>query len=239
MLSIIIPTYNEIQNLKEFMELTINILNGSEYELIIVDDNSPDGTGILADNLQKKYSNIKVLHRKKKFGIASAIIDGANIACGDIIATINADFQHPAKYLTIMLKYMNKFDVVIASRYVKNSNIQSLGALRYILSRAAIYITYLFAPKISRIKDPLSGLFAFKREVIKNIQINTNSSKCLIHILGKGSYNSFIELPYSFNKRKEGISKLSFKDCLAYFRDLTTIRPKLSKATFQYKSLES
>src|SRR3989338_8361799 len=127
MLSIIIPTYNEAENLEEFIRILEGSLVALEYEIIIVDDNSPDGTGTLAELLNKRYNNISVIHRPKKIGFASAIIEGARVSRGDVIITLDADFQHPIEYLPIMVEKINKFDIVIGSRYISGGRIEGLS----------------------------------------------------------------------------------------------------------------
>lgn len=220
MLSIVIPTYNEIQNLQDFIELTIRTLDDQAHEIIIVDDNSPDGTGVVADRLKDRYGSIKVIHRAKKLGIASAIIEASKIALGSIIVTLNADFQHPPRYLKKIIRYIPEYDVVIASKYSEHSDIKDWRYLRYIASKIATYLVYFFIPKLSGIRDPLSGYFAFRRPVIEKVSVNTYSSKCLMHILVKGTYKNVIEIPYSFQRRRYGTSKFSFIDCITFFKDL-------------------
>lgn len=220
MLSIIIPTYNEAKNLKEFVEVLRQTLSRFEYEIIIVDDSSPDGTGKLADSLKQSYANIRVLHRFKKMGSGSAIIDGTRIAIGDIIATLNSDFQYPAEYLLTMIKQINEFDIVIGSRYVTGGGTQEWSWWRAIISRTATFLAHILIPKSRQIKDPLSSFFVLKRTVINNAVIKPVGFKCLLEVLVKGSYDRVIEIPYIFQKRKAGKSKTSFMDCFIYLYHL-------------------
>lgn len=230
MLSIVIPTYNEIQNLQDFIELTIRTLDDQAHEIIIVDDNSPDGTGVVADRLKDRYSSIKVIQRAKKLGIASAIIEASRIARGSVIITLNGDFQHPPQYLKKIIRYIPEYDLVIASKYSKHSDIKDSRFLRYIASKIATYLVYFFIPKLSGIRDPLSGYFAFRKTVIKNVSMNHYSSKCLMHILVKGAYKNVIEIPYSFQRRRHGTSKFSLFDCFTFLKDLSI----LSQNPFQH-----
>ena len=117
-MSIIIPTYNESNNIEELIErLEIALLN-INFEIIIVDDDSPDDTGYIAKNMKKKFNNIIVVIRKNKKGLSSAILDGINISSGKYVAVMDADLQHPPEILMNMyIKILNNKDIIIASRY--------------------------------------------------------------------------------------------------------------------------
>ena len=116
-LSIIVPTYNEVESLPFLADRIHACLCDFDYELIIVDDNSPDGTGALAEELAKEKP-IKVVHREGKLGLASAVIDGFNQASGDVLGVIDADLQHPPEYIPELFRAIDGADIVIASRYV-------------------------------------------------------------------------------------------------------------------------
>ncbi|MEM2741513.1 MAG: glycosyltransferase, partial [Nitrososphaeria archaeon] len=119
-LSIIIPTYNERENIGRLIEMIIESLNGIDFEIIVVDDNSPDGTGEFVEQLSNELANLKVIHRPGKLGLSSAILDGASIAQGYAIGVIDADLQHPPQILKEMFsKILEGYDVVVASRYIK------------------------------------------------------------------------------------------------------------------------
>lgn len=228
MLSIVVPTYNEANNLLEFYKTISESLQGIEHEIIIVDDASPDKTGELAEWLHNFYGNIKVIHRPRKMGTASAIVDGLDFASGDIICTINADLQHPPKHLTFMLELIDKYDVVVASRYTDGGRGEGESFWRLVTSKVAGGLARILLPKVKGIKDPMSGYFMFKRRVIENAHINPKSCsnstsvgvKLLLEILVKGSYDKTTEVPYVFKKRNEGKSKFSLKDCFIYLRQL-------------------
>jgi dolichol-phosphate mannosyltransferase len=223
MVSIIIPTYQEAENLPRLITAIENSLAGIEHELIVVDDNSPDGTGKLAEELAQKHRNLKVVHRQDKKGVASAIVDGIKIATGQIIGTLNADRQHPAELLPIMLKQIETHDVVIASRYLKKGRSNDSFWRRFV-SRGAITMAHLLIPSSRGASDPMSGFFLFKRSVPEGATVLSRPAsatistgiKFLLELLATGHYTSFIEVPYTFRRRQSGQSKFELRDYTAY-----------------------
>ena len=122
--SVVVPTYNEAENIKKLVPLLDSILKDYNYEIIIVDDNSPDGTAEVAKKLAEQYP-VKVLVREKKLGLASAILCGFMNANGDVLGVIDADLQHPPELLGEMAKKIEDgYDIVIASRYVEGGGIE-------------------------------------------------------------------------------------------------------------------
>ncbi len=223
MLSIVVPTYKEAENLSRFTTAVRSSLNTTEYELIIVDDNSPDGTGEVAEALAYRYGNIKVIHRERKLGVASAIAEGVKIASGDVIGTLNVDMQHPPQLLPLMLEQARGHDIVIASRYIDTGH--NKGSFwRGLVSRGAGTIAHLLLPRIRSVKDTMSGFFLFKKEVITDTQVLSTipsgnisiGAKFLLQLLVKGHYDSVVEVPYTFEKRKGEKSKFSLRDYFAY-----------------------
>ena len=231
MLSIIVPTYEEAENLPEFIEAVRNSLEDTEHEIVIVDDNSPDGTGELAESLKDLYGNIKVVHRPRKMGSASAFVSGVKAARGDIIGTLNADFQHPPEYLPTLLKRIDGVDIVIASRYVRGGRVEGWSFWRKIVSKGAGSLARVFLSKVRYIRDPTSTFFVLRRKIIENAQINPVGFKILLEILVKGSYGKTIELPYAFKRRETGRSKFTFKGYFVYLRHLL----HLMKASGEFK----
>lgn len=225
MLSIVVPVYNEVGNIPRFIAAIKYSLYDVEHEIIIVDDNSPDGTGSLAEDLAWKYNNIKVLHRDGKRGVASAIADGVREASGEVICTINADMQHPVEMLPVMFSQIAEHDIVIGSRFVSGGS-SNQRLLRMIVSKGAITLVHLLLRPTRQLKDPISGMFLFKRKVITDNRILPSSSsgnisigvKYLLELLMKGQYNTVKEVPITFEKRNSGKSKFSLKDCYAYLK---------------------
>jgi dolichol-phosphate mannosyltransferase len=220
-LSVIVPTYNERENLKKLVEKTLSSLKGLKFELIIVDDNSPDGTGKLADELASKHKNVKVVHRQGRLGLGTAILDGAKVADGEIMGVMDADMQHPPEVLRTMLEKAEAgADIVIASRYVKGGGVESWSFFREAMSKGAIWLSHLFLPKTRKVEDTQSGYFLFKRHVIENVSLNVKEFKLLVEILAKGKYKEVVEVPYTFKTRAAGKSKLGSKQILSYVKQL-------------------
>jgi dolichol-phosphate mannosyltransferase len=204
--SIIIPTYNERENLPILIESILKSLNQhniTNYEIIIVDDNSPDGTGEIAEQLAKQYKNIKVLHRPAKMGLATAFLDGVKLAKGNIVALMDADLQHPPELLPELYKaILNGYDMAIASRYIKGGGTENWSTKRKIVSKGAIILAHILFPETRKIKDITSGYFA---------------------ILVKAKPKRIIEIPFIFKSRTKGRSKLSSKEFINYLKHLINL----------------
>jgi dolichol-phosphate mannosyltransferase len=215
--SIVIPTYNERENISKLISVLDNILKDLNHEIIIVDDNSPDKTYEIVEELAKKYSNIKLIRRINKKGLASAVVDGFKEAKGNVFIVMDADFQHPPKLILKMVKEIeNGNDIVVGSRYVKGGKIEDWGLLRRIISLGAIFIAKVLFPKVKNVKDCVSGFFALKRDVIENKELNPLGFKILLEILIKGNYKTVKEIPFTFKGRIKGNSNLSKKVIIEY-----------------------
>ncbi len=213
-LSIIIPTYNEAKNLDELVPLINNSLQTTEYELIIVDDNSPDGTGKIAEKLSDKYP-LRTIHRNRKMGLATAVMDGFKIAKGDLFCVMDADLSHPPEKITEMIDFLKKgnADIVVGSRLIEGGRIEKWPFIRRLISFCA---KCLVRP-LTSIKDPMSGFFIIKRNVLKNTQLKPLGYKILLEILVKGRYKKIIEYPFVFKNRTNGKTKLDTKTVFYYF----------------------
>ncbi|MCS7385825.1 MAG: polyprenol monophosphomannose synthase [archaeon GB-1867-005] len=226
-ISIIIPTYNERENLPQLIQRIETAMNNQDHEIIIVDDNSPDGTGQLAEQLAKQYGNIKVIHRFAKMGLATAILTGIKHAEGDIIAVMDADLQHPPELLPKLHQAMLKGnDIAIASRYTKGGKIEGWSLKRKIISKGAIALAHLFLPQTRKIKDPMSGYFTLKKELLQGIELNPTGYKILLEIVAKTKPKKIAEIPYTFKPRTKGKSKLSMKEIAHYIKHLTKLTLK-------------
>ena len=218
MLSIIIPTYNEKENIS-FLVKNLHRIFKRNYELIIVDDNSPDKTGELAEKLSERYP-IYTIHRNER-GLATAVIEGFKHARGDVLCVMDADLQHsPEIVLALTRKLENGADIAIGSRYIKNGGIESWSLKRKIISICAKILAHLLLPRIRTIKDPLSGVFALKKKVINNVLFQPIGYKILLEILIKGNYNRVVEVPYIFKCRERGKSNLRLKEYIDYLKHL-------------------
>ncbi|MFQ6129253.1 MAG: glycosyltransferase [Candidatus Hadarchaeaceae archaeon] len=219
--SIIVPTYNERENLPMLAQGVSKSLKGVKYELIIVDDNSPDGTGKIADELAKKFKNFKALHRREKKGLATAVVYGLKHAYAPTVCVMDADLQHPPEKIPELLtEIKGGADIAIASRYVRKGDVKKWGKRRRFISRGAEFLSRLTVPRTQGLTDPLSGFFAFKQKVISNAKLNPVGFKILLEILVKGTWEKIAEVPYVFGKRVHGKSSLGFGEHFTYLRHL-------------------
>ena len=224
--SIIIPTYNEKGNIEHLLDRIHNsmkIKNGIDYETIVVDDNSPDGTAALIENLSKKYP-IKLVVRKDERGLASAVVTGFKNAKGNIFVVMDADLQHPPEDVPRLIDEIRKgVDISIANRYASKDGFNGLGLHRRIISKGANYPAKILFRKLANINDIQSGFFAFKRDVIKGADLHPMGYKILLEILVLGNYNSIKEISYKFAKRESGETKLGPKVIFEYLAHISTL----------------
>ncbi|MFO8009172.1 MAG: glycosyltransferase family 2 protein [Dehalococcoidia bacterium] len=218
-LSIVVPTYNEVESLPLLAERVHNSLAGLDYELIVVDDNSPDGTGDLAEELAREKP-IKVIHRKGKLGLASAVIEGFRQASGEVLGVIDADLQHPPEQIPELLRAVDKADIVIASRYVRGGGVEEWSFSREFISRVAKIVPHFLFARIRQVKDPLSGFFLFKKDVIEGVSLQPIGYKILLEILVKGNYAEVAEIPYVFRGREKGKSTFNRAEQVNYLKHL-------------------
>lgn len=215
--SIIVPTYKEADNIPELFERLKRALdeNKIDFEIIVVDDNSPDGTAQVArEKMIELGINGKVIVRENERGLSSAVVRGFKESSGDILVVMDADLQHPPEVIPQLVRaVVDGADIAVGSRYVKGGGVENWKWYRKLASIGATYVARVFLPQVRKIKDPVSGLFALKREVIQDVidQLNPLGFKILMEILVKGKYSKVVEVPYVFQPRKAGSSKLSGK----------------------------
>lgn len=209
------PTYNEKENLDELVRRVQQACSsaGLSAELVIVDDNSPDGTGARAEELAKT-ENIKVVHRSGKLGLSSAVLEGFKAAGGSTLVVMDADLSHPPEKIPEMVSKIEsgEADVVVGSRYVKGGSVENWPFTRRIVSKGAT----LLARWLTKVKDPMSGFFALKRSVIDGVPLDPVGYKIGLEILVKGRYAKAAEVPIHFANRKAGKSKLGGGEYLRY-----------------------
>ncbi len=217
MISVIIPTYNEAENIPRLIP---QISKHLRSEIIVVDDNSPDGTADVVRRLSALYP-VKLIVRQKKAGLASAVLDGARQAKGEIIGVMDADLSHPAELLPTMAEQAKRADIVIASRYVSGGAITGWPVYRRAVSKVAT----LLARTVLRIKitDPMSGFFFVKRDLLLRTPIRTSGYKLLLNILVANRGAKVVEIPYTFRERTAGQSKMDRKEIVNYLITLARL----------------
>lgn len=216
--SLVVPTYNEVENIEELCRQLIGVLSPLplEFEIIIVDDDSPDGTWRIAQNLAKEEKRIKVIYRVSEKGLATAVVSGWAKAEGNILGVIDGDLQHPPEVLKAMLGKIisdSDIDIVVASRYTQGGGISNWSLWRTSVSRLATCLSGIFLPRaFKKVKDPMSGCFILKRNVIRDKILKPIGYKILLEVLVKGDYKKVAEVPYIFKERKKGGSKAGMKE---------------------------
>lgn len=218
MISIIIPTYNEADNLEPLVSKIHRILEdvNIDYEIIVVDDNSPDNTAQLAHILSESYP-IKVNVRKKDRGLSKSVVAGFNLAKGEICVVMDADLSHPAEKIPHMMRPIleNRCDVTVGSRYMQGGGFENLPFHRKMTSRIAGYM----AKGITSLSDPTSGFMAIRKSMIDQIDIDPLGWKIVLEVVVKAEPR-IKEIPILFSERKKGKSKLGIKAQLEYIHHL-------------------
>jgi len=217
--SIIVPTYNEKDNIPELIKNIFSIVKKDKFdlEIVIVDDNSPDGTGDVASELAKKYP-LQLVSRPGKSGLSSAVLDGMKIAKGDIIGVMDGDLSHDPVIIPKMIDAIarQKNELVVGSRYIKGGKIENWPLSRRIISWVAIVIAFPF----TGVKDRTSGYFFFKRHILDGVTLDPKGFKIGLEIMVKGNYKRWKEIPYTFRNRTTGRSKMNFGEIKHYLSQL-------------------
>ncbi len=229
--SLIVPTYNESKNLSKLVEVLTQLLNNSwhgNYELIIVDDDSPDLTWQVGLDLMPNYPQLRVMRRQGEKGLSTAVIRGWQAAQGEILGVIDGDLQHPPETLLEMLGEIEKgADLAVASRHVEGGGVSDWGFIRRILSRGAQMLGLIILPNvIGRVSDPMSGYFIVRRRAIANCPMNPLGYKILIEVLGRGDVGLVAEVGYVFQERQEGESKVTWRQYVDYILHLLRLRSR-------------
>lgn len=226
--SLVVPTYNESANIIELLTRIIMVLDRcifGAYEIIVVDDNSPDKTWQLCTDYAKAKPQVKVINRQGERGLSSAVIRGWQQARGAILGVIDGDAQHPPETLQSLLHAIKQHDIAIASRHVKQGGVDEWSIWRRLTSRVAQGLAMLIVPKVGcRVRDPMSGYFVLKRQAIADISLRPLGYKILLECLGRGRIDTIAEIAYIFNERTHGASKVSYNVYVDYLKQLLLLR---------------
>ena len=225
-LSMVVPTYNERERIAELVQTLFAECERHDIalEIVIVDDNSPDGTGAVADELARTR-RVKVIHRTGKLGLGTAVVAGFEVASAPIFGVMDADFSHPPSLVPRLLKTLNatRADVIVGSRYVTGGSTPNWPMKRRILSRAAC----MLARPLSPIRDAASGFFLIRANVARGVAIKAGGFKILLELLVRAWPQRLVEVPYRFDDRELGESKMSLREATGYLyqlRDLYWLR---------------
>jgi dolichol-phosphate mannosyltransferase len=222
----IVPTYNERERIAELVRAVLEACQAHHVviEMVIVDDNSPDGTGAVADDLARTLP-VQVVHRSGKLGLGTAVVAGFEVASAAVVGVMDADFSHPPTLVPRLLAVLDRTgaDVVIGSRYIPGGSTPNWPFWRRVLSRTAC----LAARPLSPVRDAASGFFLIRKEVTRNVAIQAGGFKICLELLLRAWPRRLVEVPYRFEDREQGQSKMSFREAAGYFiqlRDLYMLR---------------
>jgi len=225
---LVIPTYNERENLADLVRAILDLHLG--LEILIVDDNSPDGTGAVADKLAAQYPQAHVLHRSGKLGLGTAYVDGFKSALGmgaDYVLEMDADFSHDPKYLPKLLKRIESCDLVLGSRYMDGISVINWSFWRLVISLLAN--KYVQIVTGMRYSDCLGGFKCFRRHVLERIgldKIIANGYVFQMEMLYRAHQQGFRidEVPIVFYDRDFGVSKMSKRTVVEAFFVVLVLR---------------
>lgn len=206
------PTYNEAGSLPPLIERLAKALAGREWELVVVDDGSPDGTADIAERLAAAQP-VRVVRRAGKAGLASAVIAGFAAAQGDVLLVMDGDLSHPPEVVPQLVDAIaNGAELAVGSRYVKGGGTMDWPLRRRIVSRTACILGNVVVP----VHDCTSGFFAIRRTVIEGVKLNAIGFKIGFEVMARGHYTRWVEVPYTFRDREHGKSKFGQREIGQY-----------------------
>jgi len=218
-LALIIPTLNEAENVRGMLSRARSVLDpvGIGYEILIVDDDSSDGTGEIVTAIALEDPRVRLIVRKGVKGVAGATLLGWENTDASIVGAMDADLQHPPELLPALVSaILAGRDVAIGSRYAAGGSLGNWNLPRKLLSNAALWVAMPVQRKRIRAKDPTAGYFLVRRECIDQIQFQHTGFKLLLDVLVRGRIRSIEEIPYTFESRQHGESKATFKVACEY-----------------------
>lgn len=227
--SLVLPTFKEGENIPEILATLTKLLDpvlGADYELILVDDDSPDLTWKTALELLPQYPRVKVIRRQGEKGLSTAVIRGWQAARGEILGVMDADLQHPPEILLQLLQEMSRgADLAVASRHVEGGGVSEWSGVRRLLSRGAQVLGLMILPEVlSRLSDPMSGYFMVRRSAIAGRVLSPLGYKILIEVAARGRTPWLAEVGYVFRERQSGESKVTWRQYSQYLRHLLRLR---------------
>jgi dolichol-phosphate mannosyltransferase len=222
--SMVVPTYNEAGRIEQLIATLDAVFkrNALDGEIVVVDDNSPDGTGAIVDRLADRYP-VRCLHRPGKMGLSSGVIDGWNFARpeSEALGAMDGDFSHDPQIVPALVRALEggEYGLAIGSRYVAGGGIRNWPLRRRITSLVAIAL----AKPLTRVNDVTSGYFLVKREALDGVDLDPIGFKIGLEVIAKAHYGRATEIPYVFQDRTSGQSKLNSGEITNYLRQLRRI----------------
>jgi dolichol-phosphate mannosyltransferase len=219
--TIVIPTYNERDRLGILLERVFDACDrdGLALEVIIVDDNSADGTGALADDWARRR-RVCVIHRAGKLGLGTAVLEGFAAARTEVVGVMDGDLSHPPQLLPKLFRTIEDgFDLVVASRYVRGGGTSNFPIGRWLLSRAGCWLARPLTP----VHDAMSGYFLIRRSRLEEFRTSVKGFKIGLELFVRSQPRRLAEVGYVFVGRSAGESKMSVAEATGFLRQLASL----------------
>jgi dolichol-phosphate mannosyltransferase len=213
-LALVIPTLCEAENIGRLLNHARSVLDPLHipYEVLVVDDDSSDGTGAIVSRIAREDPRVRLLVRKGERGLSGAILHGWENTDATVLGVMDADLQHPPELLPQLVSAIKDGrDLVIGSRYTPGGDLGQWNPVRRLLSAAAVWVTWPLQGSRARAKDPMSGFFLVRRRCLPQAELQKSGFKLLLEILVRGHFESVKEVPFAFGLRYRGASKANFK----------------------------
>jgi dolichol-phosphate mannosyltransferase len=220
-LALVIPTLCEAENIGDLLRHVRSVLDplSVPYEILVVDDDSPDGTGAMVSAIAREDPRVRLLVRKGERGLSGAILHGWQSTDAAILGAMDADLQHPPELLPQLLSAIRDgCDIAIGSRYTPGGDLGQWNPVRKLLSAVAVWATWPIQRLGVRARDPMTGFFLVRRECIDGVRFQRSGFKLLLEVLVRGRIRSVAEVPFAFGLRYRGSSKANFKVAWDYAR---------------------
>lgn len=216
MISVVIPTYNERDNVQELLERLENAFSrtdDSEFEVIIVDDDSPDGTAEVARGIGEALGiNLRVIVRTSDPDLSRSVVRGFREATGQVLVVMDADLQHPPERVPALAAIVTReTPIAIGTRYASGGRIENWSTFRKIVSYGALALAKILVPPTRGLSDPISGFFALHTEALCIDDLSPDGYKILVEVLATVDPNEVKELGYVFRSRDEGETSLDLE----------------------------
>lgn len=233
-ISVVVPVRNEAENIRPLLSGIAEALADIPYEVVFVDDSTDNTPDIIRDAASKSSAVIKLEHREGQSGLSSAVMRGFQLAEGDFIAVMDADLQHPPSLLRSMYCAMLcGADLCLPSRRIPGGSDGGLKGIRGLISVSAANMGKLMVARLRPLSDPTGGLFMVRRELLRNAKIKPMGWKIMAEVVSVCPCKRIIEIPYAFQQRNSGKSKISIKVTLEYVRQLFSLLARQQKGRIQ------
>lgn len=233
LVSVVVPTYNERENLAPLFRRLDAAMTGAgiDYEIVLVDDDSPDGTWERAQELAAEYP-VNVVRRTDESGRASAVFEGFRHARDDVFVVMDSDLQHPPETIPDLVRAIEDgADVAVGSRFTEGGSPGDFGPLRRLISWGADVLARVVFRSLRPVADIQSGLYAVRRDVVEGPDLQAVGLKNLIEILALGDHDEVVEVGYTFQTREAGESNIGIHTIVDYLRHLAGLAWRSGEAT--------